>query len=116
MIKLVINIIEVQPAVFDMFNKYSFPGNIRELRNIMERAIILCTDNVLKPENFSIINSFSKQKNTNTIESYDLEVIEKQTILNALQKANNNKAEAARLLNIEWNALYRRLQKFNIEI
>jgi DNA-binding NtrC family response regulator len=114
--KMAKNIIEVQPAVFDMFNKYSFPGNIRELRNIMERAIILCTDNVLKPENFSIINSFSKQKNTNTIESYDLEVIEKQTILNALQKANNNKAEAARLLNIEWNALYRRLQKFNIEI
>jgi DNA-binding NtrC family response regulator len=50
------------------------------------------------------------------VESFDLMEIEKQTILRALRKVNFNKAEAARLLNLEWNALYRRIQKYNIEL
>jgi two-component system response regulator HydG len=48
-------------------------------------------------------------------EIFDLEELEKHTILRALEKTRNNKAEAARLLNIEWNALYRRLQKYKIK-
>ncbi len=48
--------------------------------------------------------------------TFDLVEIEKQTIIRALQKVDFNKAEAARLLGVEWNALYRRIQKYNIEL
>jgi len=115
-IKMAKNIKNIQPEVYVMLKNYSFPGNIRELRNIIERAIILCNDGVLRTQNFSIIESFNKPVNMNIFDTFDLEVIEKQTIMNALQKTKNNKSEAARLLNIEWNALYRRLQKYSIEL
>jgi len=46
---------------------------------------------------------------------YDLKELERHTIVKALQKVKFNKAEAARLLNIEWNALYRRIQKYDID-
>ena len=115
-IKMVKNIKDVHADVYEMLKNYSFPGNIRELKNIIERAIILCNDGVLRTQNFSIIESFNKPVNMNIFDTFDLEVIEKQTIMNALHKTKNNKSEAARLLNIEWNALYRRLQKYSIEI
>jgi len=46
----------------------------------------------------------------------NLEHVEKQTIIRALELTKNNKAKASELLNIEWNALYRRMQKYNIQI
>jgi DNA-binding NtrC family response regulator len=95
-----------------LFHEYRFPGNVRELRNLMERAVILCNETELQSKHFDIIKSFS---NTKTLtESYDLEEIEKNTIMRALEKTDFNKAEAARLLNIEWNALHRRLQKYQL--
>ncbi len=51
--------IQVAPEVNDLLQSYNFPGNIRELRNLIERAVILCKDNVIKAENFSIINKMS---------------------------------------------------------
>ena len=112
--KLGKTISKIHSEVYEMLKGYNFPGNIRELRNIMERAAILCTNNELLIDNFHLMTN-SEQLRTIS-ESFNLEEIEKQTIINVLQKTHNNKAEAARLLNIEWNALHRRLQKYNLEI
>ena len=106
----------IQPEVFELLQNYNFPGNIRELRNIIERAVILAYDTTLRLESFSIVSSFKEKNNTDFgFNTLNLEEIEKQTILKALEISNNNKSEAARLLNIEWNALYRRIQKYGIE-
>jgi transcriptional regulator with PAS, ATPase and Fis domain len=111
------NINHIQPQVFELLKNYNFPGNIRELRNIIERAVILCFDDTLRVESFSLMNTFGAQETSDVcFDTYNLEEIERQTILKALEVSNNNKSEAARLLNIEWNALYRRMQKFNISI
>lgn len=105
----------IQPQVLELLSNYNFPGNIRELRNIIERAVILCFDDTLRVESFSLMNTFESLEPAKfKFETFDLEEIERQTILRALEVSNNNKSEAARLLNIEWNALYRRLQKFGI--
>jgi DNA-binding NtrC family response regulator len=111
------NINRIQHQVFELLANYNFPGNIRELRNIMERAVILCSDDTMRVESFSLMNTFgSVDKKEFCFDTFNLEEIERQTILKALEVSNNNKSEAARLLNIEWNALYRRLQKFDIKL
>jgi DNA-binding NtrC family response regulator len=109
------NIQNIHPNIYVELSKYSFPGNIRELRNITERAVILCENDVLKLENF-VLNNQQKADlpNEKAFDTYNLEEIEKSTILKALEYCNYNKSEAARLLNIEWNALHRRLVKYNI--
>ena len=112
------NISSVHREVFELFNDYAFPGNIRELKNLIERAVIVCQGNQLSPSNFAsvcLLNTSSKSAaQYNNI--YDLRELEKQTILKVLNRVNFNKSEAARLLNLDWNALYRRIQKFNIEL
>ncbi len=108
----------IHPESIQLLQQYSFPGNIRELRNLIERAVILCSGNELIPSHFFLINTTLQNDNAQTGRSkrevYNLEELEKQTIIHALKKCNYNKAEAARLLNIEWNALYRRIQKHSI--
>jgi DNA-binding NtrC family response regulator len=110
------NIESIHSESLLLLSNYSFPGNIRELRNIIERAVILCSGKELLPVNLLMINSKTNKKNTPEINTFDLEVIEKTTILRALKQTNNNKSEAAKLLNIEWNSLHRRMQKYGIEI
>jgi DNA-binding NtrC family response regulator len=105
--------LKINEEVFTILYHYPFPGNIRELKNILERAIILCSGNELLPLHFQLLQTPSASVNYNT--TLSLKEVEKQTILKALEAANNNKAEAARLLDIEWNALYRRLSKYGIE-
>ncbi|MFW5758551.1 MAG: helix-turn-helix domain-containing protein, partial [Bacteroidota bacterium] len=89
------------------------------LKNLIERAIILCRDHELKPAHFAINTS---QKNweppneNHTHQTFNLEQIEKNTIIQALQKTNYNKSEAAKLLNLDWNALFRRIKKYQITI
>ncbi len=103
---------------YELLKSYSYPGNVRELRNIIERAVILSNNEFIRPSDIQYINPpsvFSEQQNPLS-GIYDLTEIEKQIIMNVLNKVNYNKAEAARLLNIEWNSLYRRIQKHKIKI
>lgn len=103
----------IHPDVINLFMKYPFPGNIRELRNIMERAVIICRGDELKTEHFML---HTPKINANQAEIFDLEELEKRTIIRALEKTNYNKAEASKLLNIQWNALYRRTIKYGIDM
>jgi DNA-binding NtrC family response regulator len=84
------------------------------LKNLLERAVIICQGNELTPMHFTSVRVMKiPMHNANP---YDLQELEKQTILNVLQRVNFNKSEAARLLNLDWNALYRRVQKYSIEL
>lgn len=111
------NITQINDEVFAFLSTYAFPGNIRELKNMVERAIIICQTNELTPEHFTLLNSNSPCSINNHHEAtFDLKKIEKQTITEALKQVDFNKSEAAKLLNLEWNALYRRIKKHNIEL
>jgi DNA-binding NtrC family response regulator len=110
----------IHPEVYELLNNYDFPGNIRELKNLLERAVIVCQSDQLLAQHFishSIPGAGTGKDTTNQIDNdFDLKEVEKQTIIRALKEVNYNKAEAARLLNLEWNALYRRIQKHGIEL
>lgn len=97
---------------------YSFPGNIRELRNMIERAIILCEGERLTIRDFSFpgINQYSESIETvNQSPIFDLEEVERITIVKALEQTGYKKTEAAQLLNITRQSLDRRLEKYGLQ-
>lgn len=110
----------IDPEVMTMLKANDYPGNVRELKNMIERAIILCEGKVLLPEHFSTkTNQHTPVKKLRLLSekevNYDLEENEKNIIVSALEKCGGNKSKAAYLLNITWQALDRRLKKFGLE-
>lgn len=107
-------IIGFSPEVIAIFQKYNWPGNLRELQNCVKRATLLsrgefiATD-VLPTEFFQV------QNETTTQTSFSLVENEKDTIINALASTQNNKSEAAKLLKITRKTLYNKLKLYNIE-
>ncbi len=107
---------------------YDFPGNVRELENILERATIIETKDVISlgslPQNVTklgtrevIVTPFSPDLADGEAVSLDAEMdrLEKSMLLKALEKTGGNKTEAAKLLNITFRSMRYRLEKHGIE-
>jgi two-component system response regulator PilR (NtrC family) len=97
--------------------RYPFPGNVRELENILERAMTLCEQGTIREEDLQLIQSDSPAPAAVAelpLEPY-LGNIEKETILRALEQSRHNKTAAARLLGISFGALRYRLKKLGLE-
>jgi len=95
--------------------EYAYPGNTQELSNLIERAVMLCEGDSLNLGHFPSFVSEKRERST-LVNSFDLALIEREVIIRALEECNYNKSQAAKLLNLNWNALHRRLQKFNIDL
>jgi len=124
------NINGISKEAMKLLKSHAYPGNVRELRNIIERAVIMCEGSQLLGEHFNLggnlpsVYSDTKPFTQNiphdevesiiSEEGYDMEQFEKKLIEKALAKANGNKAKAASLLNITWQALDRRMKKFGL--
>lgn len=90
--------------------QYDWPGNIRELKNVIERSVILDGNELT----ISTI-PFNIQPNTNSnLFSYELAAIEKQHIQKVLQHTNGNKTESAKLLGIGLTTLYRKIEEYQL--
>ncbi len=105
----------VAPDVMDLLMRYDWPGNVRQLENIIERAFalgqgetILVSD--LPPE----IRDIYKQAGISSPSSLNLAENEKLLIMRALRQTKGNKAEAAQLLGINITTVYRKLEKYQI--
>ena len=88
---------------------YSWPGNIRELTHVIERAVILSEENVLTPSSLII-----KPKDEDESDSLNIQEMEKVLILKSLDKNKGNITKAAKDLGIDRLALYRRLEKYGL--
>jgi DNA-binding NtrC family response regulator len=109
----------VKPVCDQVIEKlmgYSFPGNVRELRNMTERAMILSEDKKLILRNFCFGNHTEEAKEPSCTPGGDLSLneIEKQAVSEALIRTNRNKSRAAQLLKISRQALERKIAKFKI--
>jgi DNA-binding NtrC family response regulator len=113
---------KVDKQVTEALMAYNFPGNIRELKNMVERAVILCDGDTLYLQHFPIFRSESLSPLGYSPEGKEhglhlektLELTEKRLILQALEKANYNKSKAAELLNISRQSLHRRLNRLGL--
>ena len=89
--------------------QYNFPGNVRELEHMVEKAVILCESGILKQEDLFFQQRISHSSGQKTL---DLEVNEKQIILEALEKHENNFTKASIELNISRKTLYNKIKKY----
>ena len=96
---------KIEKSVLEHLKQYDFPGNVRELKNIVERAIILTNEPVLTLNDFPIKLS-DKQKNKT--ENYETEV---EKIKKALELNDFNQSKAAKYLGISRDALIRKMKK-----
>ena len=108
---------KISCKAIELLQNYSWPGNVRELENMLERAINLADMNY---ESSLTINHFpSLVEKTHLSEEETLtqavESLEKQIIIKTLKKVGGNKTQAAKLLGIHSSALYRKLDKYDLE-
>ncbi|GAB7089134.1 sigma-54-dependent transcriptional regulator [Marinifilum fragile] len=106
--------------VLDKFRTYSWPGNLRELRNVVRRSVLLSQGDQVEIISLpsEILND--QPKNDVVIEGSNLKLIqaanEKELIISTLRKVNFNKSKAARLLNIDRKTLYNKIKQYGIEV
>ena len=108
---------QVSPEAINVLMNYSFPGNIRELRNMVERALILADGNTLETMHFPMVepaSSVEKRPASPSTSSPSLLDQELQTIVTVLNKHGYNKSKAAEELGISWQALHRKVQKYGL--
>lgn len=104
---------EIEPSFFEALMHYSWPGNIRELRNTMERSVILASDNRLTPADLPLEVRMGE---SGAVHAMELSAVEKQHILKMLVYTNGNKTEAARLMKIGLTTLYRKMEEYGITV
>ena len=104
---------EMTPAFIDKLTLHQWKGNIRELKNVIERAVIIADGATL-----DVIHLPAELRETTTtdqvLSAFTLSSVEKLHIQRVLIHTNNNKAEAARLLNIGLATLYRKIEEYQL--
>lgn len=103
-------LLKMDSKLIDKLQTHSWKGNVRELKNVIERLVILSNGNVLDAD--QLPNEFFIE--TPIHNSFDLQAIEKQHIQKVLLHTKGNKTETARLLNIGLTTLYRKIEEYQI--
>ena len=103
--------VKMSDEFITILKTHQWKGNIRELKNIMERAVIL-SDDILTPDAFPA--QFRHETIDNNANSLELQSIEKQHIIKVLAYTKGNKTEAARLMAIGLTTLYRKIDEYQL--
>lgn len=107
--------IEVSAEAMDYLKKLPYPGNIRELKNLVDRVILVSGKNVITETDFKEQYTEIPNVNTNLPDSiYPLDELEKNMIIKAIELYGGNHSKVAMALGLTRQALYRRLEKYGI--
>lgn len=97
----------IDPEIFPILEKRSWPGNVRQLRNLCERISVIVSDSLISPKSIAIC--LPEERNLSTSEDKEKVAIEK-----ALAKFSGNKTYAAEYLNIDRSTLYRKMKHYGL--
>jgi two-component system, NtrC family, response regulator HydG len=97
-----------------LLQRYSWPGNIRELQHALERAIIMAEGDELDSRDFFFLSAKPTNEKVSTAPSYNLDEVEKNVIQKAIDKNGGNISKAAKELGLTRASLYRRLEKYGL--
>ncbi|MGD9906283.1 MAG: sigma-54-dependent transcriptional regulator [Vicinamibacterales bacterium] len=111
------NIAGVAPAALRSLEAYAWPGNVRELRNAVERAMLLAEGDRLGPEHFTMLAAPTPVSSGFSLpaEGVNLETLERDLLVQALQRAQGNQTQAAQLLGMNRDQIRYRLEKFGLD-
>ncbi len=99
----------------EKLQQHNWRGNIRELKNAIERAVILADGKELTTSNLPLELQISTASEHDQLSAFDLASVEKLHILRVLHHTNGNKTETAKLLNIGLTTLYRKIEEYNLQ-
>ena len=112
------------PQVDEIFRQYEWPGNLREMKNVIKRAVLLTHEglikvNALPTEMLDTVRNPPQKTAAENPQIYDLKALqetqEKEMIIKTLHEVRFNKSKAARILNIDRKTLYLKIEKYGIE-
>ena len=107
--------VDFTQAAMDYLQRLPFPGNIRELKNLVERTLLVSGKELLDVDDFKAQNTSAMEVPTiGNLNGLTLEEVDKQRILQAIEQYNGNMSKVALSLGLSRGALYRRLEKYNI--
>jgi two-component system, NtrC family, response regulator AtoC len=105
----------LSPAASALLEQYQWPGNIRELRNAIERAMLLADRHYIEPEDFTTLTrSVAATQFRLPAEGLNLEEVERQLLVQALERAGGNQTQAGQLLGINRDQVRYRIDKFGL--
>ena len=109
-------VVEIAPAFLEALDSQPWKGNILELRNVIERSMIVCESGYLDIADlpFDIQNAHYEHSNDSSPGSFELSAMERRHIARVLEYTKGNKTEAARLLKIGLTTLYRKIEEYKI--
>lgn len=115
--------IRFSTAAINRLVQYEWPGNVRELQNTIERAVVLCEDDVIQPEQIMLSrldhSPLPENRDLSDPDLYDevsIEEMERKHIIRTLELTAGNKSRAAQILGIERSTLDRKIKKYRIQI
>ncbi len=101
--------------VKDIFKQYHWPGNLRELQNVIKRAVLLTSGDMV--EKAALPKEVYKSKESNAkVDNFSKADYEKEQIVKALKQSNFNKSKAAKLLQITRKTLYNKINHYNLDL
>ena len=111
------NVKGLAPAALRSLEAYAWPGNVRELRNAVERAMLLADGDLLGAEHFSMLAATTPITSGFSLppEGVNLETLERDLLVQALQRAQGNQTHAAQLLGMNRDQIRYRLEKFGLD-
>lgn len=116
------NVKDYTPSALEKLKAYDWPGNVRELQNAVERAVILCTGELVGAGDIQLSGlggseeqrAAAQSQTAGSLGDITLEALEQQHILAVLDRANWNKSQAAQILGIERSTLDRKLKRYQV--